>query len=181
MLPVLGGRSVDLTGFHPGSSHQTSEAIRVMIPPLVGVHVRLPAELSRHNDQRGIQQSFLTQVREEGGQTTIKSVGIGGHLVIDAIVVIPSTQIHFDEPHAALHQTSSHETAAAEFALAVQIDDMRILVSQLKGIDVVRVHKLQRTRVGLDIRSSVLGAKVLFEILVQGVEDIETLLERVLS
>ena len=41
---------------------------------------------------------------EQGGQAAIELVGIGGHPVIDAIVIVPATEVHFDEAHATLNE-----------------------------------------------------------------------------
>jgi|GEM_PF-2966121 hypothetical protein len=48
-----------------------------MINAFVSISVRLPAELGRYHNQGGIQQAFLTQVRQQGRQAAIKLIGVG--------------------------------------------------------------------------------------------------------
>ena len=44
-LAILGCGAINLSRLDPSPGHETGEAVRMMVPPLVGVHFRLPTKL----------------------------------------------------------------------------------------------------------------------------------------
>src|SRR5206468_7461474 len=94
------------------------------------------AELASDDEQRFVEQPARLQILNQRGDRPVGGMGKLG-MDADVIVAVPRleiTKVYLRDAHAALHHAQRHQTAAAEFVIAVASHGCRGLLAEVEYI-----------------------------------------------
>ena len=114
---IVDGHQSDLVGrpdprarLDPAAGQPDREACRVVLPPVVSLHHRRPAELARTDDQGRIEQTPLLEVRQQPRDRLIGPAGARNMVPLEISMGVPAVLvghvINLQEADAALHEPS---------------------------------------------------------------------------
>ena len=110
-----------------------------MIAALLAINSRRPAKLAHPDDQRRVQQAALIQVFQQGCPGGVEHLAQLLDLLEVLSVRVPGVaarrgvvERHFDEWHAALHQSAGQKATLAEQIAAVAVAELGIFFIQVK-------------------------------------------------